>query len=547
MARLDTILNAVSAEQADGLRLLAGSPPQLIFGETSGAMKLPPFTEKQLRDFVMELTTQGDLARLHADGFLELHYDYQGALFSCVIQSKQAGSFAVEFTVLDPAGFDGEYEEELSWEARKSIEPEVSVAPPFRPLGVDDGGLAPVSNSGPSMSMPRDTARGGTRPSIAIHYTREEATAPPVFGDHLSHEEFAKLLMWMVEQDATDLHLTPRFPPTLRVDNVFQPSQARAISDKELERLLVNILSNRERAELEANNSVDLSYQVEGLGRFRINVFRQLHGLSAAIRLIRGAVDSLSALNLPEELSWLTEQHTGLVLFTGPTGSGKSTTMAALIEQMNQNRQLHILTLEAPVEYLFENQKCLIQQREVPTHTATFEQGLRDALRENPDVIMVGELRDYETVQMALSASETGHLILATMHAATTNNAISRLIDVFPDSLKDGARAMISDTLTGVVNLRLLTHASGRGLVPAVEFLKNNHAVAATIREGKMHQLRQVLSTSSSEGMWPFERYLVNLFLKNQITRDDAYRASPDKRAFEQLLETQRKHRRAKK
>ncbi len=552
MARLDTILRAVAAENADGLRIVAGSPPMMIFGTTAGEMKLPPFTDSQMRDFVKELTTQGDLAHLHQTGHIQLHYEYQDQLYECTILAGATGEFSVEFHVRNPEDYtasqhaqgvirqedfssislDPLLEEELPGMGPFDAPP--AKPPPFRPLGTDEG----VLDVKPSGGKP---ARGGTRPAFSIHYSREEATVPPAFGDTLSKETFHRLLRWMVEQEATDLHITPRFPPTLRVDNLFQPSQSRELSPEEVEKVCYSMLTARERAHFEEHDSVDLSYEVEGLGRFRVNVFRQMWGVSAAIRLIKDKVGSLDDLNLPPELLWITNQATGLVLFTGPTGSGKSTTMAALIEYMNRQHQYHILTLEQPVEYLFENRKCLIQQREVGTHTKSFEVGLRDALRENPDVIMVGELRDYETVTMALNAAETGHLILATMHASTTTNAISRVIDVFPDSLQDGARAMIADVLTAVVNLRLLTHQSGKGLVPAIEFLKSNHAVNTTIREGKMFQLRQVLSTSSSDGMWNFERYLANLFIKQEITYESAFRAAPDKRVFEQMVDATKK------
>ena len=588
MARLDYILRAVAAEDSDGLRIRPGHPPELLFGDTAGPMQLPAFSDRQMREFVRELTTQGDLAQLHRDGQIELHYEYGGQFYSCVIQAGAAGGFLVEFRPHskeavtasireaaaarpdDTGGYvltdDGtavpmpDVEIEALDDVSDTARPEFEPLPPnerlLEEVGSEPGFLEELIEKekgelprGPRMEMKgtspgqRAPARPTARPGYSIHYTRDEATAPPRFGQKLSRQEFEKLLRWMVEQDATDLHITPRFPPTLRVDNLFQPSQARALGPEEIEHVILSILGRAERETLREEQAVDLSYEVEGLGRFRINVFQQLHGLSAAVRYIRSAVDSLEALKLPGELNWLTNQTHGLILFTGPTGSGKSTTMAALIEQMNLSRQLHILTLEAPIEYLFDNQRCLIQQREVGTHTDTFERGLKDALRENPDVIMVGELRDYETVSMAISASETGHLIMATMHANTTNNAVSRLIDVFPDNQKAGARAMIADTLCAVVNLRLLTHASGRGLVPAVEFLKNNHAVASTIRDNKLHQIRQVLSTSMGEGMWHFERNLADLYRRNEVTYESAYRAAPDKKVFEGILQTAKKRR----
>ena len=587
MARLDYILRAVAAEDSDGLRIRPGHPPELLFGDTAGPMQLPAFSDRQMREFVRELTTQGDLAQLHRDGQIELHYEYDGQFYSCLIQSgaNGAGGFQVEFrphakesvteSIRAAAAVRGDetgrylltedgtavpmVEVELADDLSDTASPEFEPLPPNSRL-LDEVGKKPgfledliereqqnlpraprmeMKGSTPGEPVPRPKSR----PGFSIHYTRDEATAPPRFGQKLSRQEFEKLLRWMVEQDATDLHITPRFPPTLRVDNLFQPSQARALSNEEIEHVILSILGHADRQTLKAEHAVDLSYEVEGLGRFRINVFEQLHGISAAVRYVRGSIDSLEALKLPEELNWLTTQQTGLILFTGPTGSGKSTTMAALIEQMNLTRQLHILTLEQPIEYLFENGRCLIQQREVGVHTDSFERGLKDALRENPDVIMVGELRDYETVSMAISASETGHLIMATMHANTTNNAVSRLIDVFPDNQKAGARAMIADTLAAVVNLRLLTHASGRGLVPAVEFLKNNHAVSSTIRDNKLHQIRQVLSTSMGDGMWPFERNLADLYRRNEIDYDSAYRAAPDKKVFEGILQTAKKRR----
>lgn len=371
-----------------------------------------------------------------------------------------------------------------------------------------------------------------------IHYTREEATRPPELKSDLGlgKDEWHRLLVWMVEQDATDLHITPNFPPTLRVDNVFQPSQGRSFTPDELEKLFHSLLRPALRAELDEHQSVDLSYELPGVGRFRMNIFRQFHGFSAAVRYIRESVDSLEALNLPQELHWISKQQVGLCLFTGPTGSGKSTTMAAILEQMNKNRQMHILTLEHPIEFLFHNRRSLVQQREVGTHTESFKRGLRDALRENPDVIMVGEMRDMETVSMAMTASETGHLILATLHSNTTSNALSRIIDMFPQAQQGMARSALADVLKAVVNIRLLRHASGRGLIPAVEFLKTNYAISNLIREDKIHNIRQVLTTAATEGMWTFERHLSELYRRQAVDYDTAYSAAPDKKVFESTL-----------
>ncbi len=584
MARLDYILRLMASEDADGMSLAVGSRPRLVFGRTARPLDIPAFKEEQLRDFVKEISTDEDVAQLRRTGAARIHYEFEGLFFACDI-TLHNGKLKAEFKALGsdegsvPPGSSpmsvadtGELPpaDEIV-EAAGLSDFEFTSPPPGdgKPLEIallapgDDDLTVPSDlvseppslkrdlppprtrrtrqpESGPSMDMGKVSAprTAGLKPQAQIKYTRTEATTPPDYGRKLNRDEFDKLLRWMVEQDATDLHITPRFPPTLRVDNLFQPSQGRVFDPGEIERVIYSILAERDRKELEERMAVDLSYDVRGLGRFRINVFKQLYGTSAAVRHVRSAIESLDELNLPAELSWLTGQETGLVLFTGPTGSGKSTTMAAIIEQMNVQRQLHILTLEAPIEFLFENGRCLIQQREVGVHTPDFLTGLRDSLRENPDVIMVGELRDLETVAMAISAAETGHLILATMHANTTVNAISRLIDVFPDNQKAGARAMIADVLRAAVNLRLLRHASGRGLVPAVEFLKVNNAVSTLIRENKLHQVRQVITTAGAEGMWPFERHLVELYKRGEIEYEAAYSASPDKRVFEQYVNT---------
>ncbi len=598
MARLDYILRLMASEDADAMKLVVGRPAELVFGRTSRALDIPPFKEEQLKDFVREISTEVDLETLRRDGIARIHYEFQGLFFACDIAQEDgqltatfsalgadqgtvppgSGVFNVDETLpdaddlLDEAGLSNFEFAPPKPREKKPLEVKLleagdpddmtmpSMAPGLSPDDLSAASAPPPSRktdqptSAPSMEMPGATGRrraptssspGGLRPQAHIKYTRQEATTPPDYGRRLSRDEFDKLLRWMVEQDATDLHITPRFPPTLRVDNLFQPSQGRVFDPQEIEKVIMSILGDKERKELMERMAVDLSYEVSGLGRFRINVFKQLYGTSAAVRYVRSAIESLDDLNLPSELSWLTGHENGLMLFTGPTGSGKSTTMAAIIEQMNLSRQLHILTLEAPIEFLFQNGKSLIQQREVGVHTPTFLDGLRDALRENPDVIMVGELRDLDTVSMAVSAGETGHLIMATMHANTTVNAISRLIDVFPDSQKAGARAMISDVLKAVVNLRLLRHSSGRGLVPAVEFLKVNTAVASLIRENKLHQIRQVITTASGEGMWPFERHLVELFKRGDVNYEAAYSSAPDKRVFEQYAQSWTKEREA--
>jgi hypothetical protein len=305
MARLDYILRLMATENADGMDLKVGEPPALVFGRTSQHLGIPPFTEKQLREFVVEIATPADLAALHSDGAAVLHYEFQGHFFSCALRQVEGGLEAsfrahggdrTDENPLPVAGNGADSLADLSF------------------LGEDETQLSP-NEKAPAWSMkfePRSTVpTGGLRPRAHIEYTRSEATQPPVYGEKLSREEVNSLLRWMVEQDATDLHLTPRFPPTLRVDNMFQPSQGRELSPAELQKVILSILSEEDKRQLEKDHSVDLSYHVEGLGRFRVNVFRQMYGISAAIRHIRSAIESLEELNLPGELTWLTGQETG--------------------------------------------------------------------------------------------------------------------------------------------------------------------------------------------------------------------------------------------
>jgi twitching motility protein PilT len=344
-------------------------------------------------------------------------------------------------------------------------------------------------------------------------------------------------LRWMVSHGATDLHLSPGFPPTLRVDRVFQRSNRAPVTPSDVQLLLDGLLSGARRAEYEGNRSVDLGYTLENTGRFRISCFHQHGGPAISVRHIPEEVGRVADLGLPPILDHLVDVPSGMVLFCGPTGSGKSTTQASLLRKINDEQAQHVITLEDPIEYIHHSRNSLIQQREIGEDAPNFARGLRDALREDPDVILVGELRDRETISMALAAAETGHLVFGTLHVNTTTTAVTRLLHAFAELERPLARSQIAESLRAVVNQRLLTHTSGSGLVPVVELLQVNYAVASMIRDDKVHQIQQALTTGHQDGMITFERSAAEAVLAGKLTVADARRVVPNPQSFDQMLD----------
>lgn len=350
-----------------------------------------------------------------------------------------------------------------------------------------------------------------------------------------------RYLRWMVASRATDLHLSPGFPATIRVDRELRNGVMPAPSARQLDAMITTLLAGARRAEFEANHSVDLGHTVDGAGRFRISCFQHSHGPAISVRHIAEEVGDLEELGLPGKLARLVDEPSGLILFCGPTGSGKSTTQASLVRLINDSQARHVITLEDPIEYLHTSRKSLIHQREIGEHAPTYARGLADALREDPDVILVGELRDRETISLALSAAETGHLVLGTLHVNSTASAITRIQHAFSELERPLARAQLAESLRAVVNQRLLPHAGGEGLVPVVELLRSTPAVATIIREDKLHQIKQVLATGHQDGMITFERSAAQAHLDGRVHLDDARRIVPDNHAFDEFLSHHRR------
>jgi twitching motility protein PilT len=329
------------------------------------------------------------------------------------------------------------------------------------------------------------------------------------------------LLRQMRQQGASDLHLTSGSAPFMRVDGEMVKQNYKKVLAETCQSLIFEILTDSQKELFSEKQDLDFSYPLNGVGRFRVNVFMQRHGIAAVFRLIPEHIKTIKELDLPEQLTDLIDASEGLILVTGPTGSGKSTTLSSLIHEINVRQQAHIITIEDPIEFVHENQRCLISQREVASHTRSFSTALRAALREDPDIILVGEMRDLETISLAITAAETGHLVFATLHTNSAVKTIDRVIDVFPESQQTQIRVMLSESLRGVVAQALLPRPDHRGRVPVVEVLVNVAAVANLIREGKTHQIQSVMQTSRAHGMMTFETATHELIQNGLISKED--------------------------
>ncbi len=329
------------------------------------------------------------------------------------------------------------------------------------------------------------------------------------------------LFSLMVQQKASDLHLTSGAPPFLRLHGNMVPLNYRQLSNQDVQGLIFEILSEKQKKSFVEKWELDFAYVVEGIGRFRCNIFMQRKGLGAVFRTIPEKIKTAQELNLPSSIIDLVDADRGLILVTGPTGSGKSTTLAAMIQHINATREAHILTVEDPIEFVHPNLKSLVNQREVGSHTKSFTNALKAALREDPDIILVGELRDLETISLALTAAETGHLVFGTLHTSSAAKTIDRIIDVFPSGQQGQIRTMLSESIRGVVAQTLFTRADGQGRVAAFEIMKGTKAIGNLIREGKIHQIPSIIQTSAAQGMVLYEKYVGDLLKKGLVTEND--------------------------
>lgn len=345
--------------------------------------------------------------------------------------------------------------------------------------------------------------------------------------------ELIDLLKAMMQQGASDLHIVAGSQPVLRIDGELTRTRGDVLTPEECRRLLYSAMTDKQKARFEAKRDIDFSLSVKGLARFRVNIHMQRGSVAGAFRAVPHQIKSIEELRLPAVTRNLAKLPRGLVLVTGPTGSGKSTTQAAIIDQINRDRYCHIITVEDPIEFLHNHKNSIVEQREVEADTETFSDALKYALRQDPDVILIGEMRDLETISAAITAAETGHLVFATLHTSDAPQTVDRIIDVFPPHQQEQIRVQLSVTLEAVLSQTLLPHASGRGRVAAVEVMLGTAAVRAQIREAKTHLLYGTIETSTKQGMQSLDRVLLELLEKGLITRDEALRKA---RKPEELL-----------
>lgn len=345
------------------------------------------------------------------------------------------------------------------------------------------------------------------------------------------------LLFLMHEKKASDLHITAGLPPMLRIDGNLVPTDFGKLTPDMCQKLIYSVLTDKQKERFETLNELDVSFGVKDIGRIRMNVFRQRGTVAAALRAIPSSPPSFEELRLPKIVNQLVDLPRGLILVTGPTGSGKTTTLASMINFINEHRNAHIITIEDPIEYLFHHKNCIINQREVGSDTESFATALKYVLREDPDIILIGEMRDLETISAALTIAETGHLVFATLHTTDAVSSVNRIVDVFPPHQQQQVRVQLSFVLQAVLAQQLLLHASGKGRVLACEVLVATPAIRNLIREGKPEQIFTLIQTGAKFGMQTMNQSLAELYQRRLITLEEAMNSSSDPEELKKLLQ----------
>ena len=491
MPQLDRLLSVMVSNRAEALRLVENELASLVKDGASVPVTKQALGASQLLGLLREIAPPDALRNLDSGAPAEFEYRSGDGVFNARA-SNESGKWTASIT------------------------------------GVP-GAVAP--NAGPPT--------GAGRPTPAMAAAPVPAPTPKavhVGEDHTARAAIDNLLRQLVDQGGSDLHLRCGEPPILRRHGeMVRLDEQAPIDDATLMRMLNVIMPERNRTEYGATNDSDFAYEIEGLARFRANVFKERKGAGAVLRVIPAKVVSAEELGISNEVQALCQLTKGLVLVTGPTGSGKSTTLCALIDLINRTRTDHVITIEDPIEFVHQNKRCVITQRQVGVHTSSFKQALRAALREDPDIVLVGELRDLETASIAIETAETGHLVFGTLHTTTAPSTIDRLVDQFPADRQEQIRVMLSESLKGVIS-QVLCKKVGGGRVAAREILLSTLAISNLIREAKTFQITSVMQTSRRAGMMTLNDALVDLVDAGQVEPREAYVKASDKTGIAQAL-----------
>jgi twitching motility protein PilT len=484
--RVDSFLRLAVQLQAARLTLAAGRKATLVTGAGARPLTPEPLTRQQVLELIEGIVPDGAVA---------------------VLQAGQSRTF----TYTSPFGaFLGT----LSAGADGGLQVDLAAAP---------AGAAPAPV--PAAAVAAEPAGSAARPA---------ATAPRASGDPGGMDS---LLRRLVTEGCSDLHMTTGCAPMFRKDGaIVSLDENTPIAADRMQALLQGLASPHDFERFEQTRDVDFAYEIPGVARFRCNLFQDRRGMGGVFRVIPAKIPTVEALGLPRPILDLCEHKKGLVLVTGPTGSGKSTTLAALIDHINRTRNAHIITIEDPIEFVHENQKCLVRQREVGRHTSSFKAALRAALREDPDIVLVGEMRDLETVSIAMETAETGHLVFGTLHTNSAASTVDRVVDQFPTDRHEQVRVMLSESLRGVITQTLCRKAGG-GRIAAHEILLVTPAVSNLIREGKTFQITSVMQTGKSLGMACLNDALLDLVKRNLVEPAEAYHHAVAKTEFRAMLE----------
>ncbi|HSK74855.1 MAG TPA: PilT/PilU family type 4a pilus ATPase [Thermoanaerobaculia bacterium] len=459
---------------------------------------------------------------------------------------RKLGEILVEKGVLSPAQLTQLLAVQKEYIAKQQAQaaPAAPAPPPVQaapaPAGPLTGSPMPASlvqETPPPASLVAAVAApplaSPAAPAVAVAPPRAAPPPPPSVSLGQGAKELDRLLETCVSRGASDIHVHSGAPLKIRIHGRLQELDGGdLLAPAVAERLIQEVLTGEQREALRTKGQVDFAYTLPGIGRFRANAYRQQIGMDAVFRAIPPQPPSLTDLGLPSTLARFANFHQGMVLFTGPAGCGKSSTLAAMVDIINQDRRDHIITVEDPIEYIHPSKQCVVNQRQVGPHTGSFARALRAALREDPDIIAIGELRDLETISLALTAAETGHLVLATLHTNNAIRTVNRILGVFPPSQQEQIRTMVSESLRAVVSQRLVSRADGNGRVPALEILVVNKAVGNLIRDNKTFQIRSVLQTGGAQGMCLLDSSLAELVKSRVITREEAMRQADEPQKF---------------